>query len=176
MHLGEDFVVIGTLVRTTGLRGAVIVAPASRCVERFDALKRVYLRTPSGAVHAASPDRVVRGGRTLRIHFQGMDQVEDVQDLVGAEICVPESERWPLPEGNYYHSDLIGMNVLLEDGTPLGRLEDILEAPANDVFIVRREDREFLIPAVRSIVVGVDVAGKTLRVRSIEGLLDGYAV
>jgi 16S rRNA processing protein RimM len=77
-----------------------------------------------------------------------------------------------LPAGRYYEYDLIGMQVKTELGEPLGTLEEVWELPANHVFVVRRQGREILIPATTDVVVSVDLAGRTMTIRPIGGLVE----
>ena len=77
----------------------------------------------------------------------------------------------PLPEGHYYYDQIIGLNAITTDGTPLGTVVEILSTGSNEVYVVRAEGREVLIPAIRDVVRQIDLAAGVLVVEPIEGLL-----
>jgi 16S rRNA processing protein RimM len=85
---------------------------------------------------------------------------------------VPTADRPPLPEGEYYHHQLIGLKVVNEQGDVLGKVKEILATGANDVYIVRPEiGKEILIPAVDEFILAVNLERGELRVRLAPGLL-----
>ena len=87
-------------------------------------------------------------------------------------------DRTLLPElasDTYYWADLIGLSVYTTQGDYLGRLTSILPTGSNDVYIVRTEDRETLVPALASVVCSVDLANQTMRVKLPEGLTSNGA-
>ena len=74
-----------------------------------------------------------------------------------------------LPEGSFFLADLIGLSVVSDTGTPLGRLTEVLQRPANNVYVVQGE-REILIPAVPEFIVDTDIDSGVMTVRLIEGM------
>jgi 16S rRNA processing protein RimM len=90
-----------------------------------------------------------------------------------ADLQVRLEDAAPLPEGVYYHWQILGLQVVTEQGESLGELVEILETGANDVYVVRdAEGRERLLPAIRSVVAQVDEQAGRLVVRPLPGLLD----
>jgi 16S rRNA processing protein RimM len=85
---------------------------------------------------------------------------------------VPATNRPELPEGEYYHHQLVGLNVVTDEGHELGVLADILETGANDVYVVRAADgNETLLPAIPSVVLEVKLADRQMRVHLLDGLI-----
>ena len=85
---------------------------------------------------------------------------------------MPREEALPLGEDEYYIADLIGMEVSLEDDTYFGRLRDVIETGANDVYAVETaEGREVLIPAIKECILQVDVQAGKMRIHLMKGLL-----
>ncbi len=172
--IGErGLVAIGQVVRVHGLRGDVRVRSLSDVPDRFATLTQVTVERPGGArrplaVRAARPI-----GNDYLVSFEGIDRPEAAAELVGSLLQIAEDRAAPLPDGQYYQHDLVGMEVRTEEGTPVGTLAEILPTGANAVFVVREAGgREQLIPATREVVRAVDVPGRLMTIRRIPGLLD----
>lgn len=172
--VGErEWVAIGKVLRVHGIRGDVRVRSLSDVPDRFETLTQVTVEGPSGA----RQELVVRAARPIArdylVAFEGIDTPEAATPLVGSLLQIAEDRSGPLPDGQYYQHDLLGMEVRTEEGMPLGTLADILPTGANAVFVVRRADgREHLIPATREVVRAVDVPGRLMTIRRVAGLLD----
>ncbi len=78
----------------------------------------------------------------------------------------------PLPEGSYYQFEIIGLNVYLENGARLGRIESIMETGSNDIYVVKEEGKEFLIPALASVVIEINLPERRMTIRPMQGLLE----
>ena len=102
----------------------------------------------------------------LLIAFEGCED-RNQASLFRNKILYGKSTETPLlPEGEYYHHQLVGLRVVSEDGQELGVLTEVLETGANDVYVVTDENgKEVLLPAIREVILGVDLAAKTMRVR-----------
>ena len=105
----------------------------------------------------------------IAIPWKNLHRIK-AEALRGIKLYISASDSAPLPEGEYYHYQLIGLQVK-ENGQPIGRLEDILAYSANDVFLVRTTDgRELLLPALKSVVKKIDIAAGYMDVEIPEGL------
>lgn len=171
----QQYLQVGVIISTHGLKGEVKVYPTTDNVKRFDDLREV--------VAAADPDR---GGDRLEVEaaryfknlvilkFRGIDRIEDVQKYLKRNLYVSRKDAVPLQEGEYYVADLIGMKVVRsEDGETLGEVADVLPTGANDVYIVRKGDdkkSEILIPAIKECIRGVDVESGVMTVHLLPGL------
>ncbi len=161
---------VGTVVAPFGTRGEVQVELDTDFPERFRERRRYYL---DGSRPGWAEVEGVRfhKGRAL-VKFAGCDDRTAAEALRGARLQVPPQELPPLPEGSYYHFQLLGLEVVTATGLPLGRLEAIHRTGANDVFEVRlRDGGSLLVPALRSVVVEVDLEGGRLVVAPPPGLL-----
>ena len=99
-----------------------------------------------------------------------MDTSVAARDLVGESVTVSQVSAPGLPDGQYFHFQLIGMRVLTEDGEYLGQVQEILETGSNDVYVVSGESGELLIPALVDVIREVQVAEGLMVVRLLEGL------
>jgi len=103
--------------------------------------------------------------------LKGVATADEARELVGAELFVDSGLLPELDEGTYYWFDIIGLSVFAPDKTYLGRIESIIATGGNDVYVARHQGNEILIPALESVVLGVDLKRKVMRVDLPEGLI-----
>lgn len=110
--------------------------------------------------------------RGLIIAFEGFTTRNDVENYHNQDLYVRADDRPPLPEGEYYLHELIGMKVITEEGESLGVLAEMIETGAANVYVVRREDgSDVLLPATDEVILEVDVGNKQMKIHLLEGLL-----
>lgn len=160
-----ELVAIGVIEKSFGVRGELRVRSLSDVPGRFEGLTRVTLEAPSGTVK----DATIRSVRAMNgSYVLGMDVCSTPEDAAmfrGWTLKIPQGSAPPLPQGQYYEYELIGLAVQDETGRSVGTVEDILKTPGHHVFVVRGEHGEVLIPAAKDAVVAVDVPNKTMTVR-----------
>ena len=167
----EDLLKVGVITTTHGVRGEVKVYPTTDEAERFLDLEYVLLDT--GKDLRRLDIKNVRFFKNLVIlKFDGIDNINDIEKYKGRDLWIPREEAQELDEDEYYIADLLGMKVLLEDGTEFGTLKDVMETGANDVYIVNSvEHGEVLLPAIKECILDVDVEAGTMTVHLMKGLL-----
>ncbi len=161
---------VGVIAGTHGLRGEVKVFPTTDDPRRYLDLRQVIMDTG-------------RGEKTLKIRsvkffkkfvivgFEGMDRIEDVERLKGAELLIPREDAIPLEEGEYFIPDLLGLTVTADDGRVLGVIRDVIETGANNVYDVQNEEGgRILIPAIPDCILDVQPEEGTMRVHLLPGL------
>jgi 16S rRNA processing protein RimM len=175
-RMKQEQIIIGKLLKTHGLHGAFKAAVLTDAPERFRNLKSVILESPSG-IHKVCTILSVRGNRSqVVLSCREMTSIEEAEPFVKGWIKIPRSESISLSDHQYYRFDLIGVSVYFRDGQFLGIIEDILETGSNDVFVVRRESKEYLIPAIRQVVEEIDIQQKRMVIDRMEGLIEHHAV
>lgn len=103
--------------------------------------------------------------QSLAVLFKNFTTVEDAEKLRGLELFVYEDSLPPLKEGNYYHYQLLGLEVQNLDGEKLGRINEVINTNGNDVYVVKSKDgTEILVPAIVDAVKSVDIEGKIITV------------
>ena len=167
----EDLLKVGVITTTHGVRGEVKVYPTTDEPERFLDLEYVLLDT--GKELRRLDIKNVRFFKNLVIlKFDGIDNINDIEKYKGRDLWIPREEAQELDEDEYYIADLLGMKVLLEDGSEFGTLKNVMETGANDVYIVDRVDgEEVLLPAIHDCVLDVDVEKNTMTVHLMKGLV-----
>lgn len=167
----EDMLKVGVITTTHGVRGEVKVFPTTDDAGRFAELDYVFLDT--GKELRKLEIANVKFFKNLAIlKFDGIDNINDIEIYKGRELWIPREEAQELGENEYYIADLIGMKVVLEDGSDFGTLKDVMETGANDVYVVVTGDgREVLLPAIKDCILKVDVENSLMTVHLMKGLL-----
>jgi len=106
--------------------------------------------------------------------FAGVNTREMAEALNGKELLLPEDQLPQLEEGEYYHYQLIGLEVETTDGTFLGVLRKVIPTGSNDVYMVVKDDREVLIPAIEDVIRSIDLKTGRMQVTLPEGLIDDF--
>lgn len=159
------FIAIGFLRRAHGVHGEMIMDVLSDFPERIHN-RKVYL----GDDHQPNHIRTVRPhNRGLLVSLDGCDSPEDAAAFRNTAVYVRADQLPKLPEGEYYHHEILGLRVINEAGEALGVLEQILETGANEVYLVRRPDgSELLLPVVEEVILDYDLEHKQITVRPQE--------
>jgi 16S rRNA processing protein RimM len=165
--VGEPTVVVGAVTKAHGLHGEVSVQIRSDNPERFSVGSKVML--PDGRL--LTIERSQRHGKSLLVRFSGVEDRTSAEALRGRELSVPESWLPELPDGEYWPFQLEGCAVTTEAGRSLGTLIEVIANPANDLWVARDPDgAETLVPALRDVIVSVDLEAKQVVVRDVPGL------
>ncbi len=167
----EQFFQVGVYTNTHGVRGEIKVYPTTDDPKRFRKLKQVILRTPKQEM-TLEIENVRFSKQMVLLKFKGIDNINDIERYKGSGLFVPREQAVPLKKDEYFIADLIGITVFTEDGAELGRLSEVLQTGANDVYVVQTGERELLLPAIADCVQSVDVEAGRMVVHLMEGLLD----
>ena len=169
-HAGhQGWIAVGEIMGAYGARGELRVRPFSRFPQRFRALRRVYI----GEEHRPAAVLHVRPGKQgVIMRVEGVETRDAARQLLGTYLYVPELEAVPLPKGEYFVHQIVGLRVITEDGMDLGTVQDVLSTGSNDVYVVRGPRGEVLLPAIREVIREIDLPSGTLRVRLLPGLVD----
>jgi len=168
----QELIRIGRIIGTHGYKGTVKVEPLTDFPQRFKNLKKVKLSQANTVCELFVDNCSIHQGRLL-MKFIGIDTIEEANKYRNAFLNIAADELYPLPDGYYYHFQLIGMKVYdLEIGY-IGELTDILETGANDVYVIKSENHgEVLIPAIKEVIMEVNLNQQTIRVKLLPGLLE----
>ena len=143
---------VGEVVGAFGIEGAVKVRSLTDFPERFAPASELFL---DGSSRRVEWSRNQPAG--LVVKLSGVDSRSAAQAQRGSYLEVPESDLRQLPEGRWYHHQLVGLAVATEGGRALGALVDVVSRPANDVWVAKSDHTEHLIPATADAVLDVDL-------------------
>ena len=166
----NPFLEAGRVVGTHGVRGELRVEPWCDSAVFLKGIRTFYWENGSEAVRAVS----ARQYKNLLLRkLEGIDTV-DQGDALPGRVHKNAREDVTLPEGRYFVQDLIGLSVVDADsGRVYGTLADVFPTGSNDVYEVKDEaGRSFLVPAIRDVIVRVDVDGGVVEIRPLRGIFD----
>ena len=161
----KQFLKIGLIINTHGVKGDLKISPQTDNVKRFKKLKRVYIDGEEKQVEGC---KILNDKVALKI--QGIDSIEVANKYRDKYIEVLREDAVDLPEGRYYFADIIGCKVLDEDENYLGKVKDVLQTKNNDVYWVEGE-KELLVPALKTIVVKIDIENKEIIIKPVKSWL-----
>ncbi|CUH95624.1 hypothetical protein P22_1698 [Propionispora sp. 2/2-37] len=160
--MSEKLISIGKIVAPHGVRGDVRVLPLTDFPDRFEKLAKV--RLDDGRCFSVTGMKYHK--KFILLKFRGIESMNDAEPLRGKLIQVTTDELVVLPEGHYYHFQIIGLRVYNEAAEYLGDVTDILETGSNDVYVAEQKgQRPILIPALKKVVREIDIPGGKMIVR-----------
>ncbi|MEF2143884.1 MAG: ribosome maturation factor RimM [Desulfovibrionaceae bacterium] len=171
----DGLVLVGRVVKPHGIRGELCVESYADSPSLFPQLESVLLGSGSKkptrfGVASVRPHQ----GRML-LTLEGVADRTRAESLRGLDVFVPESTLPELDEDEFYLHDLLGLDVLQEDGTCLGVLEHFIEAGGQLTWAILHESgREILLPGVPEFILDVDIDAGKVVVAPPEGLVDLY--
>lgn len=170
----NKLIVVGRITATHGIRGQVRFHSYSGNLDNLKSAETAFLRLADGSMLEISIKQVNGHGSKVLLGLSGYDSIEVSSPLISSELLL-HRDQLPEPEADeFYWHELIGMTVVTDDGQKLGKLSEIMETGANDVYVVKAEDskREYLIPAIASVVSTIDLDEGCMVITPLEGLLD----
>jgi 16S rRNA processing protein RimM len=162
-----EFLAVGRVLRPHGVRGDLLLDSLTDFPEHLAEVDTVYLGDEA-VPHPLVSARVHRSQVILRLSDCADRDCAD--QYRGQLVQIKAAAAAPLPPGRYYHHQLIGCRVVSDEGEVLGELVDILETGANDVYVVSTPDGELLLPAIKSVILSIDVEAKQVTAHLMEGL------
>ena len=168
----DELVLVGKIVGTHGIKGLLKVYTYSGNIQSLQSSGTVYLKDTKGTLteHVISAVTAHAGGFILCL--DDFNDINQVLSLNASELFLRMSQLPAPDEDEYYWRDLIGLAVVTDQGVELGSLVDIFETGSNDIYVVRGESKEYLIPAIADVISLVDLPGKKMVIIPLEGLLD----
>ncbi len=165
---------IGRILGPHGIRGELRVYPLTDDPTRFERLKACLLEGAPGSPPSSVRCLGVRHQQGIvLLRLAGVDDRDAAEKLKGRHLLVDRKDAVKLPQDAYFICDLVGCRVVTLDGEDLGTLEEVLPTGSNDVYLVKRPDtKDLLVPALKTVVRSVDIAGRLVRVVLPDGLRD----
>lgn len=163
---------IGKIVNTHGLRGEVKIAVWMDAPENFETVKTVYLKTRKEEIKLTVKNIKYQKNNII-VKFSEINDINEAEQYKNCTLFADRDELGELPEGAYYIVDLIGLNVINEDGEKIGVIADVFNTGANDIYDVKREGKKnLLLPVIDEVILETDIEGGKVVVYVMEGLDD----
>lgn len=158
----KEFIMIGQIINTHGLKGEVKVLSLTDDVKRFKDLKQVYV---GGEERKVSSCKFLNDKVVLKI--EGIDTIEQAMKYKNKPLEVTRENAAKLEEGRYYIADLVGCKVIDTEGEELGNIDEVIQTPSNDVYWIKGK-KELLIPAIKSIVINIDIEKEEVVIKPVK--------
>lgn len=168
----DELIPVGKIHDTHGIKGHLKLYSYSGNLESLQAAGTVILKDVRNDCRSFTLKSVSRHAGGFIIRLNDFDNINQVESLVGSELCLTRSQLPEPEEDEYYWCDLIGLTVSTDNGTQLGTIVDIFETASNDIYVVRNNQREYLIPAVANVIGQIDLPNGTMVITPMDGLLD----
>lgn len=158
----SEYLMIGEITKPQGVRGEVKVRPCTCDAERFEGLETVYIEKDGG--YAPMNIRVNRLSEdAVFMNVEGVTDRDAAEALRGTLLYIDRAHAVALDEDTNFLADLYGLHGLTDDGRDLGKLADVMQPGGNDVYVFKGPLGEVLVPALRSVVLNVDLAAGEIR-------------
>lgn len=162
---------IGQIINTFGIKGEVKVFPLTDDIKRFDDLETVYVKTKKES-QLYNIESIKYHKNFVLIKFKGINTVEQAETLRNSYLEVDRAQAIPLNEGEYFIADLIGLEVYSDEGKLIGKVDDIYNTGANDIYVVKDDlGKQTLLPGIKDVIKNVDLEKGQIIVHLIPGLI-----
>jgi 16S rRNA processing protein RimM len=172
LRKSRGLVAFGRIVGTHGLRGALRVRLENPDSTTLDSIERLFVDRDETIVEYRVRSFARAGAGSLKMELEGIDTIEDAQAMRGFELSVAGEDLPALAANEFYYFQVIGLRVETTDGRSVGRIEEVFFNGANDVWVVKDEGREILVPVIEDVVRRIDLEGGRAIIEAIPGLLD----
>lgn len=167
----EDFLRVGVITSTHGLKGEVKVFPTTDNPERFEQLDNAFIKYKNETVKVTVKS-VKYFKQYVIVKFKEFDDINLVEKYKSCDLIIDRKDAVELAEGEYFICDLIGLNVVTDTNEEFGVITDVLTSSANDIYVVKHNDKEVLLPVIEQCVLDVNLEEKKVLVHIMDGLLD----
>ena len=166
-----DWIPVGRVTRTHGLKGELKFFPADQDDLVVQNDQQILLGGTTFKIKS------VRGAKSpFIVKFEGVDSIEAAQSLSGQEVLVAKEDFESLPEGEYYRFEIEGLKAFDDTGKYYGVIEEIIATGSNDVYVVRGDGKEWLVPMIDSVVQNIDMEEGKIIFHCVEGLFEDTPV
>lgn len=166
-----EYIEIGQIVNTNGLKGVVKVNPFTDDISKFEDLKYVYIQLKN-ELKKVKIEQVRYNKNQVLLKLEGIDSIEEAEKYRNFYLKTEKESQEDLGEDTYYIVDLIGLDVYSDKNEYLGKIEDVFSTGSNDVYVVKDNlGKQILIPAIADVVKEVDLKNKKMIINLIPGLI-----
>ena len=163
----EEYLEIGQIVNTSGLKGFLKVIPLTDDITRFE----VYIQEKKDLVEFKIQE-VKYSKNMVLLKLEGIDDIGEAEKFKNFYIKINRKDAVELEEDSYFIVDIIGCKVFTDENEFLGKVIDVFQTGSNDVYTVKNnEDKEILLPAIEDVIKDIDIANKKIVVKLMDGLI-----
>jgi 16S rRNA processing protein RimM len=165
-------IAIGQITKSVGIKGEVKVQPLTDRMQRFQTLRTIWLGLDDRGGNEYVVDSVRLAKDHVVLRFSGVNTRSKADALKSRYILIPDDQAERGGKDTYFLHELMGMEVVTEEGVKVGTIEDIVRMPAGDTWLIKDGEKEILIPGVKEFIRSVDMGARKAVIHVIEGLLE----
>ena len=166
----QNLLEIGQIVNSYGIKGFLKVVPFTDDVTRFEDLKSIYIEK-NKSLEEKLIQEVKYQKNLVLLKLEGIDDINQALEYKDCYLKINRKDAVRLPEDSYFIVDLIGLEVITEEGKALGKLVDVFPTGSNDVYVVKNElGKQVLLPAIGEVIKQVDIQNGKMIVKLLEGM------
>ena len=167
----QEYFEIGQIVNHFGIKGMVKVNPFTDDISRFEELKSILIEQNSKLTEIEI-EEVKYSKNQVLLKLKGINTVEDAEKYRGCYLKIARKNAKKLPKDTYFIADLIGNAVYTDEGVFLGKVEDIYNSGANDIYVVKDESgKQILLPGINEVIKEIDIEQEKITVHLMKGLI-----
>lgn len=168
----QEYFEIGQIVNTSGLKGLLKVNPYTDDITKFEYFKKVIVEKNKEQKEYEIEEVRYQKNQVL-LKLKGVDSIEEAEKLRNCYLKVHRDDEPDLPEDTYYIVDLLGLEVITDEGNSLGTVKEIFPVPGagHDVYVVQNGDKEILLPGKKEVIKQIDLKSHKITVHLIDGLI-----
>lgn len=168
----QEYFEIGQIVNTFGVKGFVKVNPFTDDITRFEKLKTVYVIKNKNMTEIEI-EQVKYHKNMVLLKFKGIEDMNSAERIKGCFLKIHRKDAIELPEDTYFIADIIGSDVITDNGENLGKVEDIYSTGSKDIYVVKNElGKQILLPSIKEVILDIDIEKQIVTVHLLEGLVD----
>jgi 16S rRNA processing protein RimM len=172
----EDLLLLGKVIRPHGLKGLLRIASYAQSAQSFLKAGSVYLKPCAGREQNFKVISVQPLGKNFLMKLEGISSLAQAEPYGGAEIRIRRESLGPGAAGEYFWADIVGLKVYTENGKYLGEIAHIFNNGSHDIYVLKQDDQERLIPAVHAAVKAIDPEHGKMIVSEREALPDSNEI
>ena len=167
----QEYFEIGQIVKTFGVKGEVKVNPFTDDVEQFERLKSILV-VKNKQLQEIEIEKARYQKNLVILKLKNIDDMNTAEKYKGCYIKIHRKDARKLPKGKYFIADIIGSEVITDDGKSLGKVDDIYNTGSNDIYVVKDElGKQILLPGIKEVILNVDIEKQIVTVHLLEGLI-----
>ena len=167
----QQYFEIGQIVNTFGIKGMVKVNPFTDDISQFEEMETILV-DKKGSIKEIQIEEVKYSKNQVLLKLKGIDTVEEAEKYRNCYIKLPREKARKLPKNTYFIADLIGLEVYTEEGNLLGKVDDIYNTGASDIYVIKDElGKQILLPAIKDVIKQIDLEQEKIVVHLLEGLV-----
>ncbi|RKD34411.1 ribosome maturation factor RimM [Thermohalobacter berrensis] len=164
-----DYIQIGKIVNTHGIKGELKVIPLTDDIERFEKLDTIFIEKEEDEFQVK---KVWYKKNFVILKLKGYNNINDVLKFKNRFILIHKDDAIELPEDSYFIFEIKGLDVYHINGEKIGKVVDVLQPGANDVYVVKNGNKEYLIPAVKEFIKEINLEEGKIVIDPIEGMIE----